>query len=152
MNRRRLVRGVAIGLVVLVGLIVTGVFALPPLLRWGIVFGLGKATGRTVALDGLELSLYHGRFALRGFRVIDRDGSPLVALDRAEVRFTPRELFKRHGHVTEATFQTLTVRIVRTGPNEYNISDLLRPRGGEDRKSTRLNSSHIQKSRMPSSA
>ena len=32
-----------------------------------------------------------------------------------------------------------------------NCGEILRPLG-EDRKSTRLNSSHIQKSRMPSSA
>ena len=34
----------------------------------------------------------------------------------------------------------------------YREVDILSPDGQEDRKSTRLNSSHIQKSRMPSSA
>ena len=33
-----------------------------------------------------------------------------------------------------------------------NVPGLLSSNGGKDRKSTRLNSSHIQKSRMPSSA
>ena len=125
MTGRRVLRGVAIGLVVLVGLVVIGIFALPGIVRWAAVSGLGRATGRTVALDAVELSLYHGRLALRGLRVLDRDGGPLLALDRAEVRFTPRELLKLRGHITEATFRTLTVRVVRTGPNEYNISDLL---------------------------
>src|SRR2546426_1651926 len=125
MTGRRVLRGVAIGLVVLVGLVVIGIFALPGIVRWAAVIELGKATGRTVALDAVELSLYHGRLALRGLRVIDRDGGPLLTLDRAEVRFTPRELLKLRGHITDATFRTLTVRVVRTGPNEYNISDLL---------------------------
>ena len=106
-------------------------FALPGIVRWVAVKQLGKATGRTVALDALELSLSHGRLALRGLRVIDRDGGPLLTLDRAEVRFTPRELLKLRGHITDATFQTLTVRVVRTGPNEYNISDLLGRRAEE---------------------
>jgi hypothetical protein len=130
-NRRRLVSGVVIGLVVLTGLVAAGVFALPGIVRWVAVKELGKATGRTVALDAVELSLYQGRLALRGLRVIDRDGGPLLSLDRAEVRFTPRELLRLRGHITDATFQTLTIRVVRTGPNEYNISDLLGRRAEE---------------------
>src|SRR5204862_4666780 len=133
MTGRRVLRGVAIGLVILAGLVAIGIFALPGIVRWAAVTGLGKATGRTVALDAVELSLSRGRLALRGLRVIDRDGGPLLALDRAEVRFTPRELLRLRGHITDATFQTLTVRVVRTGPNEYNISDLLRPRAQEQK-------------------
>ena len=39
-----------------------------------------------------------------------------------------------------------------TGALPYLLADLKVPVYGTDRKSTRLNSSHIQKSRMPSSA
>ena len=127
-TRRRLLYGGAIAVVVLVAL---AAFALPSIVRWAAVSGLARATGRAVTLDALELSLTRGRLALRGLRVIDRDGEPLLALERAEVRFRPRDLLRLRGHVTEATFQTLTVRLVRTGPNEYNISDLLRPRAEE---------------------
>jgi hypothetical protein len=130
-NRRRLVLGVVIALVVLAGMAVAGVMALPAILRWVAVTQLAKATGRTVTLEAVELSLYHGRLALRGLRVIDRDGDPLVTLERADVRFSPGALARLRGHVTDATFHTLTVRIVRTGPNEFNVSDLLvRPTGG----------------------
>ena len=38
------------------------------------------------------------------------------------------------------------------GPQGMNVARIASLRAGIDRKSTRLNSSHIQKSRMPSSA
>jgi hypothetical protein len=121
-NRRRLLLGTVIVLVALVGL---GVIALPGIVRWVAVGQLAKATGRTVTLDTVELSLFQGRLALRGLRVLDRDGAPLAALDRADVRFRPGALLRGQGHITDAAFRTLTVRIVRTGPNEFNVSDLL---------------------------
>jgi uncharacterized protein involved in outer membrane biogenesis len=127
--RRRLLLSGLVGLVGLIAVVVIVLAAaLPGIVRWAAVSGLARSTGRTVTLDGLELSLTRGRLALRGLRVIDRDGGPLLTLDRAEIRFAPRELLRLHGHITDATFQAVTVRIVRTGPNEYNVSDLLRPR------------------------
>lgn len=113
---------------------VAGLFALPGIVRWVAVSQLAKATGRTVALDAVKVSLYHGRLALRGLRIMDRDGGPLATLERADVRFSPRDLLTLHGRIIEATIQTPTLRIVRTGPNEFNVSDLLGRRaakGGE---------------------
>ena len=95
MRHRRLLLGVVIGFVVLVVVGVAGVFALPGIIRWVAVSQLGKATGRAVALDAVEVSLYHGRLALRGLRIMDRDGGPLATLERAEVRFSPRDLLAK---------------------------------------------------------
>jgi Domain of Unknown Function (DUF748) len=124
-TRRRLLRSLVAALIVSLALVAVGMAALPTILRWAAATALARATGRTVTLGAVELSLARGRAALRGLRVLDRDGGPLLTLDRAEVRFVPRELFRLHGHVTEATVQAVSLRIVRTGPNEYNVSDLL---------------------------
>src|SRR5438309_11700321 len=99
MNRRRVLVGV---LIALVGLAVVGVIALPGIVRWVVVRQVAAATGRPVSLDRLELSLRQGRLALRGLRVIDRDGGSLVTLEHVDVRFSPRALLRGHGHVTAA--------------------------------------------------
>jgi len=122
MNRRRVLVGV---LIALLGLAVVGVIALPGIVRWVVVRQVAAATGRPVRLDRLELSLRHGRLALHGLRVMDRDGGPLATLEHVDVRFSPRALLRGHGHVTAAAFHGLTVRVVRTGPSQFNISDLL---------------------------
>jgi hypothetical protein len=122
---RRARRLVVIAVVALVALAGGGLAALPQIVRWLVVRQLGATTHRTVTLDAVELDLFKGHFALRGLRVTDRDRSPLATMERLEIRFSPRDLLRGHLHVTDAVLQTMTVRIVRTGPSDFNISDLL---------------------------
>ena len=76
--------------------VATTLVALPSVAHWLVVSQLSKATGRPVALDALEIELFKGRFGLRSLRVIDRDGGPLLTVDRVEVRFSPRDLVGGH--------------------------------------------------------
>ena len=122
MNRRRRILGVVLVVAVLA---VVGVIALPGIVRWVVIRQVAAATGRPVTLERFELSLRHGRLALRGLRVIDRDGAPLATLERVDVRFSPGDLLRGRGHITDATLDTFTLRVVRTGPTQFNISDLL---------------------------
>lgn len=122
----RLIAFAVAGLVLLVG---TTLVALPTIVRRLAVSQLAAATGRTVALDAVDVELVRGRLDLRGLHVLDRDGTPLLTVDRVEVRFSPRDLASGHLRIVDATVQTLTVRIVRTGPSEFNVSDLLSRRG-----------------------
>ena len=130
-SRRRLLLGVVIALLVLVGAAVAGVGALPAVVRWAVSRQLASTTGRPVTLDGVELSLRAGHLVLRGLRVMDRDGAPLATLDRLDLRFEPRALLRGRGHVTDATIEAPTVRIVRTGPSTFNVSDVLGRRAGK---------------------
>jgi hypothetical protein len=118
----RLVAWAFAGLVLLVG---TTLVALPSIVRRLAVSQLAAATGRTIALDDVDVELFRGRLDLRGLHVLDRDGAPLLTVDRVEVRFSPGALAGGHLRIVDATVQTLTVRIVRTGPSEFNVSDLL---------------------------
>jgi hypothetical protein len=122
-------RHAAIAAAVLVALVTTALVALPSVARWLVVSQLSKATGRPVALDTLEVELFKGRFGLRSLRVIDRDGEPLLTVDRIEVRFSPRDLIGGHLRVFDATVQAAALRIVRIGPDTFNISDLLARHG-----------------------
>jgi hypothetical protein len=64
--------------------------------------------------------------------VLDRDRTALAALERLEARFSPRDLVRGHLRLTEVTLEAPTLRIVRTGPDAFNVSDLLAggPAGG----------------------
>ena len=106
MKRRRLVLGAVLALAVLA---VVAVLALPGIVRWIVIRQVAAATGRPVTLERLELSLRQGRLALRGLRVIDRDGVPLATLERVDVRFSPRALLLGRGHVTDARLDTFSV-------------------------------------------
>ena len=61
----------------------------------------------------------------------DHDQGPLATLERLEARFSLRDLLRGHVRITDAALQAPTLRIVRSGPTEFNISDLLdRASGG----------------------
>jgi hypothetical protein len=124
-NRRRRLRLALIVVVALVAVTAVGLAALPQLVRQVAVRRLAATTGRAVTLDAVELSLFRGHVALRGLRVMDRDGSPLATLDRLEARLSPRDALRGRVHLVDGALDGLTVRIVRTGPREFNISDLL---------------------------
>src|SRR6185436_4205105 len=124
-NRRRVLRHAAITATVLVALVAITLTALPSIARWLVVSQLSRTTGRQVTLDALELELFKGRFGLHSLRVIDHDGGPLLTVDRMEARFSPRALVGGHLRIFDATVQTPALRIVRTGPETFNISDVL---------------------------
>jgi hypothetical protein len=119
-RRLALIAAVALGVVA-----VTGALASPEIVRRLVVWRLAAATGRPVALAAVELHLLQGRLALRGLRVTDRDGSLLAAIERLEGRFSPRDLLRTHLRVTDALLQAPLLRVVRTGPRTFNVSDLL---------------------------
>jgi hypothetical protein len=124
-SRRRMLRLAAIGAAMLVALAGTTLVALPGVVRWLVVSQLSRTTGHPVTLDALEAEVFRGRIGLRGLRVIDRDGDPLLTVGRADVRFSPRDLIGGHLRVFEATVQSVALRIVRTGPETFNVSELL---------------------------
>jgi uncharacterized integral membrane protein len=129
-SRRRGFRLVVIAAAALVALAAAGVLAFPEIVRRVVVWRVAAMTGRPVTLAALHLNLFKGEFALRDLSVMDRDQGPLATIERLEARFSPRDLLRGHLRVTDATLQAPTVRIVRTGPSEFNISDLLARESG----------------------
>ncbi len=123
MTRRR--RLLLIAAAALLAVVAAGVVALPRIARAVVVWRLAAMTGRPVTLAALELHLVGGRLALHDLRIADRDGGALAALERLEVRFRPRELLRGHLHVTGATLEAPALRVVRTGPRAFNVSDLV---------------------------
>jgi uncharacterized protein involved in outer membrane biogenesis len=130
---RRTVLWVVAGLAVaLVALVAIGVAVLPEILRRVVVRQVGTALDRPVTLERVELDVTRGRIALEGLEILDRDDRPLATMARLEARFRPRDLLRGHVRISDGTLEAPAVRIVRTGPTEYNISDLLRPRAAPE--------------------
>ena len=75
----------------------------------------------------------------------DNPNLQLTSTDLVFVTTTP-------SYAQETEVQKTKDMIYRTGAEVKFISDDLNPSGHADRKSTRLNSSHVKRSRMPSSA
>jgi hypothetical protein len=124
-SRRRALRVVLVAAAALLVAVLLVVLVVPGVLRPVVVWRLSATLERPVTLSALELELFGGRLALGDLRVMDRDGHPLATLERLEARFAPRDLLRGHLRITEATLQAPTLRIIRTGPGEFNISDLL---------------------------
>ena len=126
--RRALV--VLLLLLALIGVLVTaGLWYLPGIVQRMVVWRLQAATGRTVTIQALDISLTSGEFSIRGFRVADREPGPALAeFEKLEGRFHRRSLLRGHVWIESLALTGGHARIVRLGPNRYNISDLL-PQG-----------------------
>lgn len=126
-------RTARIGIVAILALLlvaVSGYAALPFLVRRVLVWQIGTQTGRVATVEAVDVALLRGRFALRKLHVADRDGGTLASIDRLDVRFRPLDLFRGRLHILDGTLAAPAVRIVRTGPRTFNVTDLLEPGGG----------------------
>jgi hypothetical protein len=101
-------------------------WALPEIVRRVALDRIPRVTGRAVAIGDIDLNLFTGRLAIKGFRLADRPGpEPFVELERLDVRVAPLALLRAHVLVRDIALVAPTVRVVRTGPAELNFSDLL---------------------------
>ena len=115
---------IAVG-VVLVALIALVLVALPPIARRIAVAQIGAAIGREVTIGELRLNLFTRRLSLAGVRVADRSGPPLAEFEQLDVQFRLWPLLRGRLHLDSVALSKPRVRLVRTGPNELNISDIL---------------------------
>src|SRR5262245_3142741 len=101
-------------------------WALPQICRRVALDRIPKATGRAVAIEDVDLNLFSGRLAIKGFRLADRDGpESFVAFERLDVRLSLPALLRSHVDLAEIALTTPSVRVVRKGPAEVDFSDLL---------------------------
>ena len=135
MTRRR-VLWLALALVVVVAGAAASLalLALPRLAREAAVWQLTGLTGRPVTIEALDLDLARGEFSVRGFRIADRDGGRLADFERLEGRFRPVALLRGHLDLDRVTLSGAHLRVVRIGPNRFNVSDLLERPGGGGRR------------------
>ena len=102
------------------------VWALPEIVRRVALDQIPKRTGRAVAIEDIDVNPFTGYLAIKGFRLADREGpGPFVSFERLVVRLSPIALLRSHVHLGEIALTAPSLRIARTGPAEFNFSDLL---------------------------
>jgi uncharacterized protein involved in outer membrane biogenesis len=122
-RRRRVLLVVAAGLVVLGAV---GLAVLPEIARRVAETQLAKLTGRAVVIQGVDLNVFTGRLAVKRFRLAQREGKDAaIEFERLEVRVGLLSLLTSNVRVRELTLTRPTIRVTRTGPAEFDFSDIL---------------------------
>jgi uncharacterized protein involved in outer membrane biogenesis len=122
-RRRRILLGsvaaAGVGLLVLL-------WALPEIVRRVALDQIPRRLGRAAAIEDVDLNLFTGRLALRGFRLAEAAGpEAFVELDGLELRLAPLRLLAGEVRVRGLTLARPRVRVVRLEPGRYNFSDIL---------------------------
>jgi uncharacterized protein involved in outer membrane biogenesis len=116
-------------LVAIVALVVLGVATvarLPEIARRAAVWRLESLTQRRITIERLDLNVFTGQMTVHGLQVDDRDEpGPLARAERITARLHRRSLLRLQVWIEELVVERSSVRIVRLGPNRFNISDLL---------------------------
>jgi hypothetical protein len=129
-------------LVVLVGLALlaaAALWVLPEIVRRVATDRITRATGRATTIQDVDLNLFTGRLAVKGFRLAEREGPDAFAeVERLDVRVGVWDLLRRHVRVREFALAAPSIRAARLGSHEWSFADLLAPgppRGPEPRPS-----------------
>lgn len=124
MSRRRKIWLIIAVVVVVLG----GVFlwALPKLILSQAVARIPALTGRQVSIKEVNFNLFTSRLVIKNFRLAERDpAKAFVEFERLEARWSWLSLLGAHIRLTDVRLVAPAVQLVRTGPRDFNFSDLL---------------------------
>jgi hypothetical protein len=122
-HRRRWILAIV---VVLAALITATLVALPEIVRRVAVSRLTTATGRTVSIEDVDLNLFTGRLALKGFRLAHRASpEPALEIRRLDLGIAQLSLLRKTVRVTDVSVITPVIHLARTGPGKFDFSDLI---------------------------
>ncbi|MDG3442514.1 DUF748 domain-containing protein [Nitrospirillum amazonense] len=109
-----------------------GFFVAPPLLRREIVDVTQKAFQRPASLDEVHINPYALSVELRGFRLTEADGAPLLGFDRLYVRLALGGLLRWAWGVNDIQLDGLKATLVRYGETDTNIGRLIQAAASGD--------------------
>jgi len=122
-RRRTIWLAVAVVLLVLGGVFL---WALPELIRRQAVTQIPRITGRAASIGDIDLNLFTGRLVVKNVRLAEKDPrQAFVEFERLEARWSWPALLGSHIRLTDVRLVAPTVQLARTGPQEFNFSDLL---------------------------
>src|SRR4029453_2388409 len=74
-------------------------------------------TGRAVSIDDIDLNLFSGRVALKGFRMAEREGSDaFIKFDRLDARLFLPSIVLLDIRLSSVSLTGLEARLIRTAP------------------------------------
>jgi hypothetical protein len=102
--------------------------ALPEILRFLAVRQLESTLGREASIGDIDFNPFTGWIHVTDLSVrSSTTAEPLVRVDRIDGNLRVLRLFTGRVVFQEATITRPELRIIRTGPAEFNVSDLARP-------------------------
>jgi len=108
--------------------VAAGVFLwqLPEIVRRVAVARIPELTGRAVSIDDIDLNLFTGRVALKGFRMAEREGSDaFIKFDRLDARLFLPSIVLLDIRLSSVSLTGLEARLIRTAPDTFNFSDII---------------------------
>ena len=125
--RTRRMRRVGIRLAVLLVLYTLGgFFGLPMLLRHILTTQVAASLRRPVTVGDIRFNPYRLRLELDHLHIADRDpAKPFVDLGHLRVKISWTSIFRMAPVIGELEVNRPELHVVRTGPQEFNFSDLL---------------------------
>lgn len=115
---------ITVGIVILLAGLVA--FVLPGVVKSQAVQRVEAATGRKLAIGEVSINPLSWTLEVRALRLSERGGGDtFAAFSSARIVLSPASLFRLAPIVSEARLASPYLRIVRTGANSYNFSDLL---------------------------
>jgi uncharacterized protein DUF748 len=99
---------------------------LPEIVRRVAVARIPELTGRAVSIDDIDLNLFTGRVALKGFRMAEREGSDaFITFDRLDARLFLPSILLFDVRLSSVSLTGLEARLIRTAPDTFNFSDII---------------------------
>jgi hypothetical protein len=122
-RRRPILLAAAIVVVLMVS---AGLWYLPELMRRLAVEQIVTITGRQVTIEDVDLNLFTGSVAVKGFRMAEREGpEPFVRFERLDARLFLPALVLLDLRLSYVGLTGFSARVIRTGETEFNFSDIL---------------------------
>src|ERR1051326_8064176 len=111
------------------------IWTLPEIVRSIALKQIAAATHRAVAIEDIDINLFTRRIAIKNFRLADRTRpDALVQFKELSTKFYYTPLFGKHLRLAELNLVGPSWGIARTGPSEFNFSDLIPPPAKEKKK------------------
>ena len=104
---------------------VLGFFLLPPIVRVIAAKQLSKQLDRPVTIHKVRLNPYTFGATIRGLLINDKDGTPLVSWDEADMNFQLVSLFSHAWVFKEVSATNIYLRAQMNKDQTLNFSDLI---------------------------
>ncbi len=113
---------------VVVALLLFVILVLPGIIRSVAVEKIESATGRKASISRITLNPFTLTAGISGFHLAERSGGKeFVNFSSVSLRVSPASLTRKALIVSNVSVTRPYVHLVRTGPNTYNFSDLIKP-------------------------
>jgi hypothetical protein len=127
------------------GVLLFIILILPGIIRNITEDQIEKATGRKASISHISLNPFTLSAEVTGFRLSEKGGTPSFAsFSSARVKISPASITRRALIISKLEITSPSLRLVRTAPNTYNFSDLIKKKKPEKEKGLLFSINNIE--------